>query len=120
MFPIFHVGGKTIAFGGRAFKSNDSAKYLNSPETILYKKSNVFYGMHATRNAIRKKEYAILVEGYTDFLQLYQAGFDNTISVSGTALTKKHAKILFPLTKKVVLLYDSDAAGANVLLDLLD
>ena len=113
MFPIFHVGGKTIAFGGRAFKSNDSAKYLNSPETILYKKSNVFYGMHATRNAIRKKEYAILVEGYTDFLQLYQAGFDNTISVSGTALTKQHAKILFQLTKKVILLYDSDAAGAN-------
>ena len=113
MFPIFHVGGKTIAFGGRAFKSNDSAKYLNSPETMLYKKSNVFYGLNASRDAIRKKEYAILVEGYTDFLQLYQAGFENTISVSGTALTKKHAKILFPLTKKVVLLYDSDAAGAN-------
>ena len=113
MFPIFHVGGKTVAFGGRAFESNDSAKYLNSPETILYKKSNIFYGLHATRNAIRKKGYAILVEGYTDFLQLYQAGFENTISVSGTALTKQHAKILFPLTKKVVLLYDSDVAGAN-------
>ena len=113
MFPIFHVTGKAVAFGGRSFKINDSAKYLNSPETLIYKKSNIFYGLHASRNAIRKKGYAILVEGYTDFLQLYQAGFKNTISVSGTALTKQHAKILRPLTKKVVLLYDSDSAGAN-------
>ena len=113
MFPIFDLGGSIIAFGGRAFQNNDSAKYLNSPETLLYKKSRVFYGLNFTRNLIRKTEYAILVEGYTDFLQLYQAGFENAISVSGTALTEQHAKILFSLTKKVILLYDSDSAGAN-------
>ena len=116
MFPIFDLGGSIIAFGGRAFQNNDSAKYLNSPETLLYKKSRVFYGLNFTRNLIRKTEYAILVEGYTDFLQLYQAGFENAISVSGTALTEQHAKILFSLTKKVILLYDSDSAGANAII----
>ena len=116
MFPIFDLGGAIIAFGGRAFQNNDSAKYLNSPETLLYKKSRVFYGLNFTRNLIRKTEYAILVEGYTDFLQLYQAGFENAISVSGTTLTEQHAKILFSLTKKVILLYDSDSAGANAII----
>lgn len=113
MFPVFHPSGKIIAFGGRIFKSDDPAKYLNSPETPLYKKSNVFYGIHATRDAIRKAEHAILVEGYMDFLQIYQAGIYPVVAMSGTAFTQKHASQLSKITQKVILLYDGDNAGGT-------
>ncbi len=113
MFPIFHPSGKTIAFGGRVFESDDPAKYMNSPETPLYKKSDVFYGLQASREAIRKSESAILVEGYMDFLQLYQAGIHSTIAISGTAMTNRHAIALGRLTQKANLLYDGDNAGGN-------
>ena len=113
MFPIFHQSGKVTAFGGRDFGDNDSAKYLNSPETALYQKSNTLYGLHVTKGVIRKLGYAILVEGYMDFLQLYQAGIEPVVSVSGTSLTKNHAIMLSKLVNKVILLYDGDAAGGN-------
>ena len=113
MFPIFHQSGKVTAFGGRDFGDNDSAKYLNSPETALYQKSNILYGLHVTKGVIRKLGYAILVEGYMDFLQLYQAGIEPVVSVSGTSLTKNHAIMLSKLVNKVILLYDGDAAGGN-------
>ena len=113
MFPIFHPSGKPIAFGGRVFNTDDPAKYLNSPETPLYKKSNVFYGLQASRDSIRRTGFAILVEGYMDFLQLYQAGIHHVVSVSGTALTSKHAVALGRVTKKIVLLYDGDDAGGK-------
>jgi len=113
MFPIFHQSGKVIAFGGRDFKKNDVAKYLNSPETSLYQKSNTLYGLHITKDDIRKSDYAILVEGYMDLLQLYQAGIKSVVSVSGTSLTKNHAIILSKLVNKIILLYDGDSAGGN-------
>ena len=113
MFPIFHPSGKPIAFGGRIFGSDDPAKYLNSPETPLYKKSNVFYGLQATRDAIRKEGYVVLVEGYMDFLKLYQSTIYPVVSVSGTAFTSRHASSISKITPKVVLLYDGDKAGGN-------
>lgn len=113
MFPIHHPSGKPIAFGGRIFGADDPAKYLNSPETPLYKKSDVFYGLQASRDAIRKIGYAILVEGYMDFLQLYQAGIHPVVAVSGTAFTQRHAMAISRITKKVILFYDGDSAGGN-------
>ena len=113
MFPIFHPSGKVIAFGGRIFNNDDSAKYLNSPETPLYHKGSVFYGIQATRDSIRKNNSAILVEGYMDFLKLYQGSVSNILATSGTAFTKKHVSSLNRITKKVILLYDGDDAGAS-------
>ncbi|MEL1235737.1 MAG: DNA primase, partial [Candidatus Neomarinimicrobiota bacterium] len=113
MFPIFHPSGNPIGFGGRIFGKEDPAKYLNSPESPLYKKSNVFYGLQATRDAIRKEGYVVLVEGYMDFLKLYQSSIYPVVSVSGTAFTSKHASSISKITKKVILLYDGDDAGGN-------
>ena len=113
MFPISNIAGKIIAFGGRIFEKDDPAKYMNSPETPLYKKSEIFYGLDITRDAIRKKESAILVEGYTDLIQLYQAGIKNVVAVSGTAFTNKHVNQIRRFTSNVYLCYDGDLAGIN-------
>ena len=116
MFPIFHPSGKVIAFGGRIFNSDDPAKYLNSPETPLYHKGSVFYGIQATRDSIRKNGCAVLVEGYMDFLKLYQGSVFNILATSGTAFTKNHVSSLNRITKKVILVYDGDDAGANAVI----
>lgn len=113
MFPIMNRSGRIIAFGGRVFGIEDPAKYLNSPETPLYKKSEVFYGYHKTAGEIRNSGQAVLVEGYMDFLQLYQAGFANVLAVSGTAFTARHALQIGKIAEKVVLMYDGDKAGQN-------
>jgi DNA primase len=113
MFPISNTTGKIIAFGGRVFGKDDPAKYMNSPETPLYRKSEIFYGLDLTRDAIRKKESAILVEGYTDIIQLYQAGIKNVVAVSGTAFTDGHVNQIRRFTSKVYLSYDGDLAGIN-------
>jgi len=111
MFPIFHSSGRIIAFGGRAFGTDDPAKYLNSPETPLYHKQDVFYGLNLAREAIRSQEFAILVEGYTDLIQLYQAGIKNVVAISGTAFSDRHANQIRKFTSKVYLAYDGDTAG---------
>jgi len=116
MFPIHHLSGKTIGFGARIFESEDPAKYLNSPETLVYKKSDVLYGLKDSRNSILKEGYAILVEGYMDFLQLYQAKIYPVVAVSGTAFTERHALAVKRITKKVILLYDGDNAGGNAII----
>ena len=116
MFPIYHPSGKVIAFGGRIFNNDDPAKYLNSPETPLYRKSEVFYGLHKTRDAIRKFGTAVLVEGYTDFLQLVQVGVSNVVALSGTALAGQHAAQIRKFASKVYLAYDGDDAGINATL----
>ena len=116
MFPIRHLSGKTIGFGARIFQSNDPAKYLNSPETPVYKKSDVLYGLESSRSSILKCGYAILVEGYMDFIQLYQAGIHPVIAVSGTAFSERHALAIKRITKKVILLYDADDAGGNAII----
>ena len=116
MFPIFHPSGNVIAFGGRIFNSDDPAKYLNSPETPLYHKGSVFYGIQATRDSIRKNGCAVLVEGYMDFLKLYQGSVFNILATSGTAFTKNHVLSLNRITKKVILVFDGDDAGANAVI----
>lgn len=116
MFPIMNRSGKVIAFGGRVFASDDPAKYMNSPETPLYRKSEVFYGYHQTASAVRNAGSAVMVEGYMDFLQLYQAGVENVLAVSGTAFTEKHAVQIGKITQKVYLAYDGDEAGQKAAL----
>ena len=113
IFPISNSSGKIIAFGGRVFGSDDPAKYMNSPETPLYRKSEVFYGLNITRKYIREENNAIIVEGYTDLIQLFQSGIKNVIAVSGTAFTKRHVNHIRRLTSKVYLCYDGDTAGVN-------
>ncbi|MFQ6612396.1 MAG: DNA primase [Fidelibacterota bacterium] len=116
MFPISNSSGKVIAFGGRIFGTEEGAKYINSPETPLYHKSDVFYGLHLSRDSIRREQAAILVEGYTDLIQLFQAGLKNVVAVSGTAFTDRHAQQIRKITSKVYLAYDGDSAGIKATL----
>lgn len=111
MFPIVNLSGRTVAFGGRALDPQEEAKYLNSPETPIYFKSSILYGLYQAREAIQKKGAAILVEGYTDFLRLYMNGFTNVIASSGTALTFHHARLLHRFTNQIYICYDGDEAG---------
>lgn len=113
IFPIFDASKKVIAFGGRVM-DDSMPKYLNSPENILFNKSNTLYGLHVAKNT--KSDYFILVEGYMDVIAMHQAGFDQTVASLGTAFTPLHAKILKRYTKQVVILYDSDNAGKNAAL----
>lgn len=113
VFPISNHSGKVIAFGGRALDKDEPAKYLNSPDTALYHKSNVLYGMHMSRQAIREKGAVFLVEGYMDFIQLYQAGIENVVAASGTALAERHVQQIKKFTNRVFLTYDGDQAGTD-------
>ncbi|MCE5195030.1 MAG: DNA primase [Nitrospiraceae bacterium] len=110
MFPIFNINADVIAFGGRAI-DNDMPKYLNSPETMLFKKGETLYALNVAKDEIRKKDYAIVVEGYIDVIICHQHGFRNVIAPLGTALTSGHLQKIGRLTKKIVLVFDSDAAG---------
>lgn len=113
MFPIESISGRIIAFGGRDFESDqaDVPKYLNSPETPIYRKGENLYGMSWARHAVRREESALLVEGYMDVVSLASHGFEHTVAPLGTALTPEQARILARYTKRALLLFDSDAAG---------
>jgi DNA primase len=111
MIPICRDTGSVIAFGGRAVDPDQQPKYLNSPETPIYSKGRTLYGMNLSKNAIRQRKFAILVEGYFDFAQVYQAGFEGVVASCGTALTPQQAQQLRRFTNKVVLSFDPDAAG---------
>lgn len=113
VIPICRESGAVVAFGGRALDEGQQPKYLNSPETVLYSKGRLLYGLHATKEAIRRLGYAVLVEGYFDLAQAYQAGVTNVVATCGTALTAFQARALRRLTAKVVLSYDPDAAGRS-------
>ncbi|MGL1903723.1 MAG: DNA primase [Fibrobacterales bacterium] len=113
MFPIFNLSKKVIAFGGRVLDPEQKPKYLNSPETRLYHKSEVLYGLSHTKPDIMKEKSVIFVEGYMDMLQLFQAGVTNVVSVSGTALTADHAKLIKRYTNRAYLVFDGDEAGQN-------
>lgn len=113
MFPIRDSAGRTVAFTGRALDPNDQAKYLNSPETDLYKKSEILFGMDKAKDAIRKRGFALLVEGQMDLLLLHQIGFENTIALSGTALTNQHLSLIKRYADNLMLALDSDRAGLN-------
>mgnify|MGYP001345434277 CR=1 FL=1 len=116
MFPIWNASAKIVGFGGRVFASDDPAKYMNSPETPIYKKSDIFYGLHQARESIRKEGFAILVEGYTDVIQLFQNGIKNCVAVSGTAFSDRHVSQLNKFSSKVLLAYDGDFAGVSATL----
>ena len=113
MFPIRDIAGRTVAFTGRALDPNDQAKYLNSPETDLYKKSEILFGMDKAKDAIRQRGFALLVEGQMDLLHLHQIGFTNTIALSGTALTPQHLSLIKRYADNLMLALDSDRAGLN-------
>jgi DNA primase len=120
MFPIFNPSGKVIAFAGRILGQEKTAKYINSPQTIVYNKSEVLYGIHMARNEIRKKSSAILVEGYTDVLSLFQAGIGNVVASSGTALTPEQVRLVHRYGDTLLMIYDSDAAGQAAMIRGMD
>lgn len=112
IFPIFSANGRVIAFAGRILESKEAAaKYLNSPESVIYVKGRILYGLSFSKDEIRKLDKAILVEGYMDLISLYQNGIKNVVAVSGTALTEDQVQLLSRYTKNVVLLFDADTAG---------
>jgi DNA primase len=113
MIPIARDSGSIIAFGGRAMEKDQNPKYLNSPETPIYSKSRILYGLHLTRSEIRKAKLAIIVEGYFDFAQLFQAGGLPAVATCGTALTTAQANLLQRFASKAVLCFDPDTAGQN-------
>lgn len=111
MFPIKDGAGRTVAFTGRALSPDDQAKYLNSPETELFKKSQVLFGMHTAKDAIRTRGFALLVEGQFDLILLHQIGFTNTIALSGTALSSEHLALIKRYADNLMLALDADRAG---------
>jgi len=113
MFPIRDRLGETIAFGGRRFNSNHPAKYINSPETDIYKKRKVLYGLDISGEYIRAKDNIILVEGYMDLIQLYESGINNCVAISGTAFTPENATAIKYLSENVFIIFDGDEAGKN-------
>lgn len=112
IFPIHSFSGRVLGFGGRILRNNvKTAKYLNSPETEIYHKSQVLYGLNHGKQAISKQNVCLLVEGYMDVIALHQAGIENVVSSSGTALTVEQIKLIKRLTENVTILFDGDTAG---------
>ena len=113
MFPVLDVQGRPIAFGGRALKADETAKYINSPETTAYVKGRNLFGLNVSRDEIRRQGFAILVEGFLDLIVPYQFGVRNVVASLGTALTAEQAKLLSRFARKVVVNYDGDRAGVQ-------
>jgi DNA primase len=114
MFPIHNTSGKVVGFGGRDLSSKeDTPKYINSPESPIYQKSYILYGLYFAKEAIGKSQSAIFVEGYMDWLQLFQNGIENVVATSGTSLTEDHARAIRRYTNDICVCYDSDAAGIS-------
>jgi DNA primase len=121
MFPIHDVSGRVIAFGGRTLRSDKTLpKYINTAESEAYEKSKVLYGISYAKHAIRKEDTCFLCEGYTDVISLHQAGVENTVSSSGTALTPDQIKLIKRFTDNITILYDGDAAGIKAALRGVD
>ncbi|MCF6366644.1 MAG: DNA primase [Bacteroidales bacterium] len=121
IFPIHTLSGKVIAFGGRTLKADKKiAKYLNSPESDIYHKSRILYGIYFAKNSIVKKDKCFMVEGYTDVISMYQSGVENVVASSGTALTVDQIKLVRRFTKNLTLIYDGDKAGIKASLRGID
>ena len=111
MVPIRNISGKNVAFGGRIMPGDEGAKYINSPETEVYKKSRILYGLDISKNSMREKNEAVVVEGYFDLISLFQAGITNVVAASGTGFTPEQASLLSRFCERVALMYDPDSAG---------
>lgn len=121
IFPIHNLAGRVIAFGGRLLKDDPkAAKYLNSPESDIYHKSNVLYGIYQARREMARAEKCYLVEGYTDVLSMHQAGIENVVASSGTALTTDQIRLIRRFTPNITIVYDGDAAGIKASLRGID
>ena len=121
LFPIKSMAGRTVGFGGRILGDNKkTAKYLNSPESEIYHKSKVLYGLYESKQTIAKEDCCYLVEGYTDVIQMHQRGIKNVVSSSGTALTQEQIRLIQRLTQNIVVLFDGDAAGLRAALRGID
>jgi DNA primase len=121
MFPIHSFSGRVIAFGGRTLKSDKNVpKYVNSPESEIYHKSSVLYGLYFAKKAIREEDNCYLAEGYADVISVHQAGIENVVASSGTSLTVDQIRLIGRLTKNITILYDGDAAGIKASLRGLD
>lgn len=121
MFPIHSMSGRVLGFGGRILGNDKkAAKYLNSPESEIYHKSKVLYGIYYAKQAIAKEDNCFLVEGYTDVIQFHQSGIENVVSSSGTALTSEQIRLINRLTKNITVLFDGDAAGQRASLRGID
>ena len=112
MFPIHSLSGQVLGFGGRILKTDPkSAKYLNSPESEIYHKSRILYGIYQARKSISQEDRCYLVEGYTDVMSLHEAGIENVVASSGTSLTREQVRLIKRFTQNITILYDGDAAG---------
>lgn len=121
IFPIHSLSGKVIAFGGRILRKDEkSAKYVNSPESEVYRKSDVLYGIYHAKQSIVKNDFCYLVEGYTDVLSMHQAGIENVVASSGTSLTPGQIRLIHRFTNNITVLYDGDAAGIKASLRGID
>ncbi len=120
IFPIFDRSNNVIAFGGRAITNENQPKYLNSPESEVYQKRSVLYGLNFAQNEIKELDRAIIVEGYLDVIGCHQNGIKNVVAPLGTALTESHLKMLSQICNEVIMLFDSDSAGINASLKSID
>ena len=121
IFPIKTISGRTAGFGARKLKSNyKSAKYINSPESIIYNKSKILYGLYNSKSEIVKRDNCYIVEGYTDVLRFHQKDIKNVVSSSGTAMSTDQINLIRRLTKNITMLYDSDKAGISATVRSID
>ncbi len=121
LFPVHTLSGKVVAFGGRILKKvENTGKYVNSPESDIYSKSSELYGIYFAKSAIVKQDKCFLVEGYTDVLSMHQAGIENVVASSGTALTRGQIRMIHRFSENITVLYDGDAAGINAALRGID
>ncbi len=121
MFPILNAMGRVIGFGARTMSADaKQAKYINSPQSLVYDKSKALYGIHHARDAMRRDETVLMVEGYADVISLHQAGFKNVVASSGTALTRDQVQAIKRYCPKLYLIYDADSAGANAAMKGMD
>ena len=120
IFPIHSFSGRVLGFGGRALNKNTKAKYLNSPESLIYYKSSVLYGLYQAKSSIAKKNNCFIVEGYTDVISMQQKNIENVVSASGTALGAKQIKLIRRLTDNITLLFDGDDAGVKATYRTID
>ena len=121
IFPIYNVGGRVVGFGGRTMRKADKiAKYINSPESIIYDKSRELYGLYQAKRAIARLDQSIIVEGYLDVIAMHQVGIENVVATSGTALTESQIQLLRRFSRNVLVLFDGDEAGVKAALRSID